>query len=338
MRSIAWVSSALGCLAIVAASATAQQVTISTPHNNVSESFFENIGSSWSLRGKNWFFNFGGSPFQAAPQFGGFDPSAGVNFGAGVNGRSPQGNFNFNWSQGFRRGMVSQTPMVTLTPGVPGYFSDTSQSPFVIGHVPVVGGFPTLMHYWPVPPPTMTRSPGVVASALQKTRAEAYQRRQNRPIEAAPRGRDAAGQPNLPPRQVIRPQADNDRRPQPAGDNQNARPPAAADDLILVGSAPGAPAARPADEPARMLAAARTSSAGRPVPSVTEARRLHAAERTTGHDQALGWLERGRHAEAMGKPNVAKVYYQMAARRATDPLRQEILSKIAALESGSESR
>jgi hypothetical protein len=69
---------------------------------------------------------------------------------------------------------------------------------------------------------------------------------------------------------------------------------------------------------------------------VAEARRLHAAEQTQQKHDVLVYEELGRNAEAKGKPNVAKVYYQMAARRASGELRQRILTRLDALKTASE--
>ena len=99
------------------------------------------------------------------------------------------------------------------------------------------------------------------------------------------------------------------------------------------------PAAAPAvqvDPSAQKLAAAQSSSAGRAVPSVAEARRQYAAEQAKQHGEALAYLERARNAEATGKPNVAKVYYQMAARRASGKLREQITARLEALQIPSE--
>ena len=306
------------------ADVTAQQVTVSTPYHSLSDSFYENMGTSWGLSGPNWSFRFGGSPTQAAPQFGGFDPNTGANVGFYRRSGGIGGFFNGNWSSGYRQSFVSQVPSVTVQNGVPGFIADTSQSPFVVGFVPVVG-FPPPAGIRPMQPfgPSMAASPGdagvgrdAVISALERARAEREQRAQIDRQNAA--------------------QAEVARMNPPAG--PNLQPRGGADDLTLIGGAPPAAslAEAPADEPARKLAAARTSSAGRPAPSVEDARRLHAAERTGQKDDALVYEELGRNAEAKGKPNVAKVYYQMAARRSSGELRQRILSRLNALKTASE--
>jgi hypothetical protein len=297
----------------------AQQATVTTPFHSASEGFFEHVGSSWGLSGKNWFFSFGGGPTQAAPQFGGFDPSAGANFGFGFEHGGTSGFFSANWSQGNRRSFVTQAPSLTLQNGVLGFVGELSLSPFVVGYVPVLGGFPAVMHYDPAPfRPGMATGPGAsatghdaVVNALRAAQAghNPLGKIQDKPLV----GDQAAGVP-----------------PPNAPDVQA---PPKHDDLVLAGSpaSPDAAAALPAKGAVHMLAAAQPSSAGRPVPSVAAARRLYAAEQAAQREQALQWLQRARHAAATGKPNVAKVYYQMAARRAKDPLREEILSRIQAL-------
>ncbi|NLY01679.1 MAG: hypothetical protein GXY83_36810 [Rhodopirellula sp.] len=84
------------------------------------------------------------------------------------------------------------------------------------------------------------------------------------------------------------------------------------------------------------LQAAELSVAGRPVQGVAaiEARLRQADQEAAG--EAAQWIERGRLAETEGKPNVAKIYYQMAARRAVGLQRQQVLDRIAALHSSPE--
>ncbi len=81
------------------------------------------------------------------------------------------------------------------------------------------------------------------------------------------------------------------------------------------------------------------STAARPAPSVTQLQAVHAAEQAAWQESwkkdAGFYYERGQRAEQSGKPNVARIYYQMAARRADEPLKAEILARLAALESTS---
>ena len=288
------------CLLFYGADAGAQQVTVGTPFHSLNDSFFENMGSSWGLQGRNWNFSFGGgNPNMAAPQFGGFDPQAGANFGFGFNRGGLGGQFSGNFGQGSRRSFVSQTPSVTLQNGVPGYISDTSQSPFVISYIPIVGGFPSVGFLNPVPPLPPVPAP------ISRFRNPAAMNALQQEWAARQRG-DRGGAPDEPLGEVGPP----------------VKPPVPADE-------------GPLDESARKLAAARASSAGRPAPSVAEARRMHAAEQAGQNTEAMQYLERARNAEATGKTSVAKIYYQMAARRASGELRAEILDRLQALQSPS---
>jgi general secretion pathway protein D len=76
----------------------------------------------------------------AVPQFGGFDANAGANIGFAI--LSDIETFFFiNAAQGDQRTNVLQAPKVTLFNGQQAFVSDTSQSPFVISVIPVVGDF-----------------------------------------------------------------------------------------------------------------------------------------------------------------------------------------------------
>jgi len=48
-------------------------------------------------------------------------------------------------------------------------------------------------------------------------------------------------------------------------------------------------------------------------------------------EEAAKFFERGQRAEAAGKSGVAKIYYQMAARRATGDLREQVAAKLEAI-------
>jgi len=277
---------------------SAQQVTVATPHTAISDSFFEHTGTSWGARGDNWFFQFGppGNPNSAAPGFGGFDPSAGANLGFGFGGGGWNGNFLGNFSQGSRRSFTSTTPSVTLQNGVPGGVFDSSLSPFVVGHIPVVGGFPVVAP--PMQPMMMPPAP-YVPPGPAPGHPGVMQALQNIPDEPAP--------PKL----------------AAVGDHVPEGP---LDDFNLVGPnqpASVAPAAQPGGSP--------SSTAGRPAPSVAEARRMHEAEAAQQDHEAQTFVERGRTAKNNGKPRLARMYYQMALRRASTDLQQDILALLAAL-------
>ena len=74
------------------------------------------------------------------PQFGGFDATAGASLGFAILS-DIEAYFFINAAQGDKRSNVLQAPKVTLFNGQQAYVSDTSQSPFVISVIPVVGDF-----------------------------------------------------------------------------------------------------------------------------------------------------------------------------------------------------
>jgi hypothetical protein len=92
-----------------------------------------------------------------------------------------------------------------------------------------------------------------------------------------------------------------------------------------------APAAKDAWQ--RKLEAAQAGSARPSVMSVAQLRAQHVREEQARGDEARQWYERGQGAEAAGKSNVARVYYQMAARRAGGELKEQIAARLASLAS-----
>ncbi|MEN6451232.1 MAG: hypothetical protein ABFC96_12135 [Thermoguttaceae bacterium] len=76
----------------------------------------------------------------AVPQFGGFDATAGASLGFAILS-DIEAYFFINAAQGDKRSNVLQAPKVTLFNGQQAMVSDTSQSPFVISVIPVVGDF-----------------------------------------------------------------------------------------------------------------------------------------------------------------------------------------------------
>ena len=81
-----------------------------------------------------------GSFALAVPQFGGFATDAGAQIGFSILS-DIEAFFFINAAQGDRRSNVLQAPKVTLFNGQQAYVSDTSQSPFVVSVIPVVGDF-----------------------------------------------------------------------------------------------------------------------------------------------------------------------------------------------------
>ena len=72
-------------------------------------------------------------------------------------------------------------------------------------------------------------------------------------------------------------------------------------------------------------------AAGRAVASVAEAQAERAREQLSPTEEAMSFFERGRAAEEAGKANVAKIYYQMAARRATGGLKDQAVARLDAI-------
>ena len=81
-----------------------------------------------------------GSYALAVPQFGGFDAAAGASLGFAILS-DIEAFFFVNAAQGDKRTNVLQAPKVTLFNGQQAFVSDTSQTPFVISVIPVVGDF-----------------------------------------------------------------------------------------------------------------------------------------------------------------------------------------------------
>lgn len=76
----------------------------------------------------------------ATPQFGGFNPTSAATFGFAILS-DIEAYFLINAAQGDTRTNVLNAPKVTLFNGQQAFVSDTSQSPFVISVIPVVGEF-----------------------------------------------------------------------------------------------------------------------------------------------------------------------------------------------------
>ena len=291
---------------------SAQQVNVRTPFNIVNNSFYEQNSVSWSGHWGGATFQFG-NPALANPQFGGYQPGAGLSTGIGYQSGNFQANLTMNFGQGSSRSIVSQTPSVTVMNGQTGYMSDTSQTPFVVSLVPVVGGggpmlanvpmmgcgFPGAFPVVSVPDSDM---PIVGNSRVQQMLGQIAARQQ---AQADGEGNFGAG---------------------PAGPPLNAAGPA------QRRTANDAPAA--ADGPAERFLAAQESSAGRAAPSVAEARRLHEMEKAAQDGDIAALMTRARTAEEDGKPGVAKIYYQMVVKRASGNLKSQAQERLDALRGG----
>lgn len=73
------------------------------------------------------------------------------------------------------------------------------------------------------------------------------------------------------------------------------------------------------------------SSAAAPQMSVADAQARRLSQQATRSEEAANFFGRGRKAEAAGKANVAKIYYQMAARRATGEFKQQVVARLDAI-------
>lgn len=252
-----WLALVGGLCLLASGESFAQQANIAGPFNNVGHSFYENIGTRWGVGGPGWFFNFGGGA-PVAPPFGGFDPNAGAQFGAGFRAGNTTGFFNLDFGQGANSTFVSQTPNVTIPNGGNGIFIDGSFRPFVTSIIPVVGD---------------NSDPSPLRERLRRLQS---------------------GQENT--------------APSPGE--------AAASDAPAAGGGSGA---------------GRRSSADRGAQSVAAIKAQAAAEDQAAADELAALLEKAKGAEEAGKPGVARIFYQMAARRAQGDQQREILARIQAL-------
>lgn len=113
----------------------AQQSTVTAPMHRVSDGFHENIGIGFGFR----------LPGQYGIFFRNRSPASGAVTGpSGFSLQGPMGGlgyFNVSGDQGSTRGLTSVAPSVTVMNGGHGMIQDVQLRPFVIGVVPVVGGF-----------------------------------------------------------------------------------------------------------------------------------------------------------------------------------------------------
>jgi hypothetical protein len=82
-----------------------------------------------------------------------------------------------------------------------------------------------------------------------------------------------------------------------------------------------------AGDPRRASAA----SAGASLPSVTEILAQRRRDQEARQAEAQDLFDRGQSAEEADKMNVARVYYQMAAKRASGPLKEQVSARLGAI-------
>ncbi len=147
----------IGALAPRPAMAQRQQANVGTSLHNSGDGFFDHTGVNFGFgiptNGRsgvvglapngvapapNIMFGQGGAA-AAVPPFGGYTPQADATFGYTLH--TSLGNFFFGLSasQGSSRSLTSNAASVTVPNGGFGAISNTSQTPFVTGVVPVVG-------------------------------------------------------------------------------------------------------------------------------------------------------------------------------------------------------
>ncbi|MEK6238123.1 MAG: hypothetical protein N2C14_25705, partial [Planctomycetales bacterium] len=236
---------------------------------------------------------------QAVPPFGGFQPGSGLTGGGAFNTGRGRLNLGFEFSQGSRRSNVSQSPSVTLMNGQTGVFMDTSQSPFVISVVPVVGQgvFSDF------------GASNTIAGRL--LRGEIHFDREGR-LHAGATPKEIPRLNPTQPRAVFVPK-------------NRAKEPVKS---LKIGSG------NKSSEPTR---AARASGGGQGESSgesTAEQASLSLSEilqrkeslQKEQQTEASKYLEQGKEAAAEGKHSVAKIYYRMALRRAQGELKQQIQS------------
>ena len=204
--------------------------------------------------------------------------------------------------------MVTQSPSVTLFNGQQGFISDTSQTPFVISVIPVVGAFPTaqqqLQQVAGVDPDPVDQRIRAMVQAHADAQVQA---------EAQAAAEKQAGGPIQPLAQQPRPNA--------LAPRQNPKP-------MNV----PAPAPEPGEAAGQRLDAAQASTAGRPALSVAEAKRLHQQEQGAANGEMAALMERARALEEDGQPNVAKIYYQRIAKHASGDLQQQARARLYELQ------
>jgi hypothetical protein len=292
----------------VSSHAVAQQMTIHTPFRTASDSFFEQTGISWSGNYRGITFSYGGGAL-AVPPFGGAQPGAGLSANFAFVGKDGQINFATNFGSGYRQSFTTQTPSVTIMNGQTGSISDTSQTPFVISVIPVVGAFPVAPPMLPpmLPPPDDPLGIDPRVQAMMQARTDAQDQAAAQAAAQAQAGGPVQPLPAPPRPNNMAPRINKPADPVPAGPD-------------------------PGDAAAERLNAAQQSTAGRPAPSVAEAKRMHQQEQAAADEELSALMVRAEALEEDGKPSVAKIYYQRIAKHASGALQQQAKQKLYELE------
>lgn len=318
---------AFGCLAGLGLlfgtnAARGQQATVAAPTHTLNHSFFEGIGTSWGIRGNGFFLQFGG-PQIPLPPMGRPDPGAGLTGGLAWIGPSATAHLNFHALQGSRSSMISQTPSVTLPNGGAAYIGDASMSPFVIGVIPVVGGFAPMGFFGPAPLPSLPVDPW--ASVATAADVERWAARQRVAAEFARRQGDDSFEP---PTAIVNAAEATAALPPVLNRRANKLQKPSSTEPAPAVQAPSAPAAaRVAVEPGLV------SSAELAVPGVAQAARLRAEEQRIVQQELLALFQRGEQARQEGNAGAARVYYRMVAQRGEGELKEAAQQRLAELQS-----
>ncbi len=283
-------------------SAAAQQMTNTTTQHRVGDSYGESIGTQWGLSGKNWYFNYGGAA--STPQFGNYNPAAGVQTGTTFNRRGVQGYFNAWAGQSTERYAGSTAASLTTMNGEQGYIGAVTTMPFVIGVTPVVGGWygagppmpgPYYTNYMNVPSP---RGNQTVREALERVRAAEAD---GMNVSSGDLYRAAVG--SAPKRKT-------------------------AENILAVNAdAAGAEAVKKSVNRGTNPMTAET-----PTLSVAEMRKMRAAEQSLQFQEARELVEKGKNAEKNGDRRLARSYYKQAIPLAEPEFGQKITRHLEKME------
>jgi hypothetical protein len=118
--------------------ASAQQVQLTNPYQQLRDSFYESFGLGWGASGRGFFFGTGPAT-STPPPFGGYDPANDARFGFGGIGGGLSFGFGGLFGTGSTRTNVVESPTIVLPNGGYGGLFSGSQRPFVTGVVPVLG-------------------------------------------------------------------------------------------------------------------------------------------------------------------------------------------------------
>ncbi|WP_417747109.1 hypothetical protein [Rosistilla oblonga] len=129
----------LAAILVAAPAAMAQLLHTATPQQSIGDSYSEQLGIRWGLRGPGWFVNVPNGV--GNPAFGGSDPNAGLTGGFASRRGNVSGSLGFQWYQGSNRSMSTVAPSLTTLDGYPGSMFSGSVRPFVTSVTPAVGSF-----------------------------------------------------------------------------------------------------------------------------------------------------------------------------------------------------